>query len=464
MKHPEQATGKVRLFKRGAAALFDTMRVSRLHIINSCFRRSPLYAISMLFVPVFLALSGSLTNLQAQPQSNPDPIKALSTGAEPEIYVLNMQVGHFYYNIWGHTALMVNDPDYPEPIVFDYGLFSPDASFAIRFIMGEPTYWMDGTLWRHTRYRYDRENRGIYGQKLRLTSSQKKKLMNHLLNDLKGENRFYHYHHFTNNCTTRVRDLVDFATDGALKRDHMSVEKGETFRKLSMKFGRHMPIYWTIMNLAANERADNPITEWDYMFLPMLFKEKLENWKLESDLPEGGPMIGKVEILTPVGPFVTQEEMDQTLREYFVTLFVLFAVFFLIPALYENRTANILRKIGIYTWSIPGGLTGIIFLIFSMISPRETFQDNYNLFSVSPFLLYQAIHFAFIEKRISLKKNLYIYGFMLILPVTGLLLRITGLTGQELIPGSLYSIGIQVSILAGYYLRKSGRFSGKFFV
>lgn len=417
----------------------------------------------VLTVILSMVMAIGKADLCAAPPERINPIEAITSGAEPRIYILNMQVGDLYYNIWGHSALMVDDPDLPEPLVFDYGLFSPDAGFIIRFILGEPTYWMDGSYWRFTRHRYDLENRGIYGQELRITKEKKMRLISRLLDDLKEENRFYHYHHFTNNCTTKIRDLVDYATEGALKRDHDSVHPGVTFRKLSTDFGRHMPVYWLLMNTAANERADHPITEWDYMFLPMLFMEKLSEWNYPSPLPQRGPIIGKIEILRPEGPHKDPESMDRTLRTFFVTLGAIYTIFFLFPALHEGRLPRILGKIGLYTWSITVGFTGLLFMILAIVSPRETFHDNYNMFTMSPILLYQAIHFAFIQKRLPRKINLYFYGFMIFVPFMGLILRVTTITGQEILPGVIFALFVQGAILAQYIRTTSELYSRGFF-
>ena len=57
----------------------------------------------------------------------------------------------------------------------------------------------------------------MWSQKLDLLPEQARKIEARLWSDIKEENRYYIYHHFDDNCTTRLRDMIDEATGGKLR-------------------------------------------------------------------------------------------------------------------------------------------------------------------------------------------------------------------------------------------------------
>ena len=64
---------------------------------------------------------------------------------------------------------------------------------------------------------YRRLGRTITLQRLNLTAQQKRRLRADLRRNALDENKYYRYDYFVDNCSTRLRDALDRALDGALR-------------------------------------------------------------------------------------------------------------------------------------------------------------------------------------------------------------------------------------------------------
>jgi hypothetical protein len=119
---------------------------------------------------------------------------------------------------------------------------------------------------------YKNADRSIYTQPLPLTQDQKKQIIAKLEHDILDENRFYAYDHFDDNCTTRIRDILDSATGGKLSA--MKDDPGpKTFRDYARDgfFGMRLPLIAT--DLAMGRSTDRVPTYYERMFLPQYLRE-----------------------------------------------------------------------------------------------------------------------------------------------------------------------------------------------
>jgi hypothetical protein len=93
------------------------------------------------------------------------------------------------------------------------------------------------------------------------------RLVKFLANNILPENRSYLYDHYRDNCSTRVRDLIDYALDGQFFPEMQNPSK-YTFRQHTIRHtDRSFAMNWLLMFLM-NDTIDQNITVWDDMFLP----------------------------------------------------------------------------------------------------------------------------------------------------------------------------------------------------
>ena len=132
---------------------------------------------------------------------------------------------------------------------------------------------------------YKEENRGITEQVLQLTSLEKKKIRKLLQENLESENRFYKYDFLFDNCTTRLRDLVEKTADTAIY--YSSVLKQKTrFRQLIYEYLNYNDKQWSKLgiDLFLGSRTDAIMTNRQVMFLPdyLMF---FEHYNYRKNIP-----------------------------------------------------------------------------------------------------------------------------------------------------------------------------------
>jgi hypothetical protein len=102
------------------------------------------------------------------------------------------------------------------------------------------------------------------------------------------ENRFYHYDYYRDNCSTRVRDALDWAVGGRIRESSSQVPTGRTFRFHTLRLTSNDPPVYTGLELGLGEPVDRPISMWEEMFLPLALRVHLR--KISVDGPHGQPV------------------------------------------------------------------------------------------------------------------------------------------------------------------------------
>lgn len=186
----------------------------------------------------------------------------ISSTAAPAIDVYTFGPGDEIFSHFGHSAICAGDRCY------NYGTadFSTPVPLTIDFIRGRALFWVSVIDRERMKAAYRREDRSIWRQTLPLTEQQASDLARSLATAVESDERYYRYHHYRDNCTTRIRDLVDRVTGGALSK--AKLEERPTFREYTYRgFAGHMELL-AVTDLIMGRAADQPGTRWDAMFLP----------------------------------------------------------------------------------------------------------------------------------------------------------------------------------------------------
>ena len=201
-----------------------------------------------------------------------------------EISLLTISQGGPIYSWFGHSAFLIRTPD-GRDIAFDYGTFSfNDEDFIKNFVMGRLWFLCLSTRANGRYAELEEDGRSVSLVTLPLTAEQKKAIVNFVDANTLKENREYLYHHYKDNCATRLRDIIDRATDGDFGR-WAREQKGMTFRQqASRALSRNRLVQWGLEFLQSG-MIDKEATLWDEMFLPdVLEKAVMEYFGLESEL------------------------------------------------------------------------------------------------------------------------------------------------------------------------------------
>ena len=196
--------------------------------------------------------------------------KAYSIQLSPEskISLLTCGPGDEIYSYFGHSAIRINDPQSGIDYVFNYGVFSFDTpNFIWRFTKGETDYMIAGERMSSFIESYRQEQRSVYEQVLNISQLEKQSLFDALIENAKKENRVYRYRHFSDNCSTRVRDQFEKCVNHQLQYDTLQDTK-MTFRNLVDQCVPGNSWNGFGIKLALGIPADKVTTYSQKMFLP----------------------------------------------------------------------------------------------------------------------------------------------------------------------------------------------------
>ncbi|NVB85155.1 MAG: DUF4105 domain-containing protein [Kofleriaceae bacterium] len=195
----------------------------------------------------------------------------------PQVILLTFGVGPRIFERFGHAAICLNYETSPEPICFNYGVtnFNEGAPMVWHFLRGQQAFWVDPESWTDMIGFYQWEDRDIWEQVLPLSPEQARTIEKAILDSLLPEQRTYHYDHFFNNCTTRLRDLIDRATGGAL-RAGSDVAYPLTFREMGERGLAPIPQLVAIADFVIGRQTEDRPTLWQAMFHPDVLRERVK--------------------------------------------------------------------------------------------------------------------------------------------------------------------------------------------
>ncbi len=135
-----------------------------------------------------------------------------------DFYLMTVSPGTEFWSVYGHSALVIDDD------VFGFGVFSfEQAGFLKSFIQNDMQYMIGLTSIEEEKYWAEIEQRDLTLTPLKFSQRAKNEIIQYLRWHLKPENQSYDYDYFFNNCATKIRDLLDQGTYGALKAESQSL-------------------------------------------------------------------------------------------------------------------------------------------------------------------------------------------------------------------------------------------------
>ncbi|MFV9550639.1 DUF4105 domain-containing protein [Algibacter sp. PT7-4] len=191
----------------------------------------------------------------------------LSSNAE--ISVLTVGPGTSLNDAFGHSAFRIKDLKNNIDLVYGYGEYDFDApNFYLKFAQGQLNYLISKTTFSRFYKVYNYYNRTIKEQVLNLTPPEKQKLYNYLVNNYKPENRGYLYEFFYDNCATKIKDVVNIATNNSVIYSTPKDFKDATFRTLIQNNLNRNSWGSLGIDLALGSVIDKKASPENHMFLP----------------------------------------------------------------------------------------------------------------------------------------------------------------------------------------------------
>ena len=191
-------------------------------------------------------------------------------------YLLTCEPGKAIYELYGHTAIWIEDAGNGTDAVFNYGLFDfSTPHFIWRFSLGQTDYILGYTRLRSFLREYSERGSEVFAQPLNLTRQESRRLYELLIENSRPENRTYRYNFLFNNCATMALDKIEESINGTVtykKSDH-----GLTFRDILTEHTKVRPWSEFAVDMVIGAQGDNPVGYRQEAFAPLHLKEMAAN-------------------------------------------------------------------------------------------------------------------------------------------------------------------------------------------
>ena len=298
--------------------------------------------------------------------------------------------GDELYFWWGHIGLVVQDNITGQAFFFDWGVFSFDNdNFFLDFAFGRPIYSCMVSTIESSFNVYRRTNRDIILYTLDIPAERKEAVLQFAENNMLPENRDYRYHHFDDNCATRIRDIIDYALEGQFKAKYGNMPSRFTLRQHVMRHTWFNPFIDWILNFWMGQVIDRPITVWDDMFLPS------EIGKLINEFHYIGPdgrerqLVSSVEIVNSSvsRPIVLDEPRLQWPVNLLATLIFAIILVFLYYRTGETKAFRVFLGLLQSLFGIIFGIAGSMLFFMMIFTDHDYTFQNSNIIFVNPIFL-----------------------------------------------------------------------------
>lgn len=364
---------------------------------------------------------------------------ASSLCAAPSVRLITIGPGEEVWEKFGHNMLWVHDPQNQIDLCYNWGLFDFDQPGFIRnFVQGKMTYWMDAFSPQQALGIYFMQKRQVRVQQLDLNEDQVNLLIAACAQNALPMNRSYKYDYFRDNCSTRVRDMINLATAGALKRqlDTQIPANPMSYRQHSLRLIQDDTLLSVGMDLVLGPFCDRPLTAWEAAFLPAQLSSAVEPLTLESWRPWQSPR-----------PSEPQTVPNRTPVMLVIGLLGASTILILsiLPGKWFWRSGMTLI---VLWWSISTLASGLMLYLW-FFTDHVAAYANQNLLQFSPLAIVTLIAWiVYTQKPTIAGKRVVgaLLGLMVLLGLVGLIGHLSGLLIQQNLPFIALALPINVAV------------------
>jgi len=247
------------------------------------------------------------------------------------------------------------------------------------FFRGTGSFWVGRDSIENMLWIYKYTDRTIWVQPLPLTREQKQQVIDKLEHDIQEPYKYYAYDHFWDNCTTRVRDVLNDAIGGKLAAMREPTD-GKTFRDLAREgfHGLQMPdpvpdtLPLVITDIAMGRVTDRVPTYWERMFLPQYLREAVQaRWGVRPyKLFERDECIGDPD------PMCEEHGIPTVAHPSSGRWLFALVIFMLTAPVWITRAGGRLHRTGLAIAVVPYWLLGVALTGLALVSTLPYFRVN----------------------------------------------------------------------------------------
>jgi len=337
-------------------------------------------------------------------------------GEDLTVKVAVIGPGSELYFWWGHIALIIEDSRTGRNHFYDYGLFSfENENFFYNFAFGRLLYSCGVSPAEFNLENYKRTNRDIIIYTLDLLPEARIRVRDFADINVLPENKDYFYHHFRDNCSTRIRDIIDLATDGQFYERFGRETSRFTLREHVRRHTWFSPPADWALNFWMGQVIDTSITVWDDMFLPSEVGKHIEDFYYIDSGGERRKLVSSVETVfqSQGRPVVLDTPRVQWPRQLIFSL-VLSAIFCFFFYLQEKniRAGRILTGFSMSLCGFVFGSASLLLYFMNIFTNHDYTYQNFNMIFGTPFIL-AAVPFGICYALTKNTKKQIVYGKLL---------------------------------------------------
>lgn len=211
-------------------------------------------------------------------------LAAVDEARSQEAWLVTYGPGAEVWELFGHNALWLRDPERGLDHTFSFGYFEIDRpGFHLDFARGIMLYYGAASPAEREFAFYRARERSIGVQRLALSPAQVRRLHGLIDEAIHPHPQYYAYDYFRANCSTWLRDLIDTVVDGQLYRALADEPARLNFRDHTRRMTVDRPWIHTGIMLLMGPGIDARISAWDETFLPAALADWLDTVEFDGE-------------------------------------------------------------------------------------------------------------------------------------------------------------------------------------
>jgi hypothetical protein len=377
-------------------------------------------------VVVALLIAVLAASSAAPAHAQPEP------GSELKVSMVTFAPGLHPFAKFGHNAVMVEWDG--GGIVYNFGMFNfGSAALLPKFLLGRYMYWLARTPRDATIAAYVNDNRTVEIQELELTPAQRRAVLERLETNALPQNRYYLYDYFYDNCSTRVRDVIDTAIAGRLRASAQGPAR-QSFRQHALGLVADEPWLYLSLYFGLGQGADRPMTNWEEGFVPMQLRDHLRRVQVPSASGQLQPLVKSERVVfkstRPDLPLAPPDRLS-----LFLTVGVLLGgLAALLGSLARTRRwARIALGSGSALLGLAFGLLGTVLVFLWVVTDHRVAHANANMLQAAPWTLLLAGYGIKVARARpgAARRAFFLAGAAVGASLLGLLGKLVGLISQD---------------------------------
>jgi hypothetical protein len=224
------------------------------------------------------------------------------------------------------------------------------------------------------------EKRYVQSQKLNLSAVETAKFIALINENLKPENIKYRYDFFYDDCSTRIRDIIEKAVGEKLLYPPVTGEKPPSFREMVGKYQDPFPWLKFGIDLIMGSTSDKEASFRDRMFLPIDLQKELSEAVINRD-GKMIPLLKNPDLILDFDPPVIKQSVLLLPAFVFTTALILFMI---MSAMIKAR--KIIKWFDLAIFAIFSVLAGMM-IFFNFFTDHVQMQWNLNIVWLNPVII-----------------------------------------------------------------------------